>query len=499
MRTTGAAGLLGQGSILTVTSHATRTSPVLRGKWVLDNLLGAPPPPPPADVPALPEKGEGNEPASVRARLEQHRNNPVCASCHSRMDPLGFALENFDGIGKWRVRDQDGAPIDAAAALPDGIAFEGPSALRTLLDSRREQFAATVAAKLLTYALGRGVEYYDQAGVARGRSRRGGKRLPLVVGDSRHRRERAVSNEESRTMIVTRKAIPRRTMLRGLGATVALPFLDAMVPAFGRLAAAAPKTSRLSTIYIGNGANMKTWTPAAEGRAYEMTPMLEPLAAFRDRMLVISGLDNKPGLALPGEPAGGHGRIGGSFLTGVHVKPTEGADFEAGISIDQIAARELGQKTQLASLELSLDTTEFAGACDAGFSCAYTTTLCWRGPTAPVPMEHDPRAVFERLFGDSGSTDRAERLSRLDGQSQHPGFGDRQAGATAARSGRARPGEADAVRRCDSRRRAPYSACRGTERARAAGRGAAGRRARQLRGVRTSSCSICRCSRCSPI
>jgi Protein of unknown function (DUF1588)/Protein of unknown function (DUF1585) len=129
---------------------------------VLDNLLGAPPPPPPADVPALPEKGEGNEPASVRARLEQHRNNPVCASCHSRMDPLGFALENFDGIGKWRVRDQDGAPIDAAAALPEGVAFEGPSALRTLLDSRREQFAATVAAKLLTYALGRGVEYYDK-------------------------------------------------------------------------------------------------------------------------------------------------------------------------------------------------------------------------------------------------------------------------------------------------------------------------------------------------
>ena len=144
-----------------------------------------------------------------------------------------------------------------------------------------------------------------------------------------------------------------------------------------------------------------------------MTPMLEPLAAFRERMLVLSGLDNKPGLALPGEPAGGHGRIGGSFLTGVHVKPTEGADFEAGISIDQIAARELGQKTELASLELSLDTTEFAGACDAGFSCAYTTTLCWRGPTAPVPMEHDPRAVFERLFGDSGSTDRTERLSRL--------------------------------------------------------------------------------------
>src|SRR5262245_10466919 len=215
-------------------------------------------------------------------------------------------------------------------------------------------------------------------------------------------------------MIVTRKAIPRRVMLRGLGATVALPFLDAMVPAFGRLAAAAPKASRLSTVYIGNGANMKTWTPIAEGRAYEMTPMLEPLAAFRDRMLVLSGLDNRPGLALPGEPAGGHGRIGGSFLTGVHVKPTEGADFQAGISIDQIAARELGNHTQLASLELGLESTEFAGACDAGFSCAYPTTISWRGPTSPLPMENNPRAVFERLFGDSDTTDAAARAARIE-------------------------------------------------------------------------------------
>jgi cytochrome c5 len=158
-------GLLGQGSILTVTSHATRTSPVLRGKWVLDNLLGAPPPPPPADVPALPEKGDGAEARSVRARLEQHRSNPTCASCHSRMDPLGFALENFDGIGKWRASGDDGAPIDAAAALPDGTKFDGPSELRGLLESREKEFVATVTTKLLTYALGRGMEYYDQPAV----------------------------------------------------------------------------------------------------------------------------------------------------------------------------------------------------------------------------------------------------------------------------------------------------------------------------------------------
>lgn len=215
-------------------------------------------------------------------------------------------------------------------------------------------------------------------------------------------------------MIVTKKAISRRTVLRGLGATIALPLLDGMVPAFAALRNTAAKvTPRLSVIYVGNGVVMKGWTPGTEGAGYEMTPILEPLTPFRDRMLVLTGLDNRPGLALPGEPAGGHGRICGSFLTGVHVKPTEGADFQAGISIDQIAAKQLGQQTQLASLEVGLESTEVAGACDAGFSCAYTTTVSWRGPTTPLPMENNPRAVFERLFGDQDSTDAAARLARI--------------------------------------------------------------------------------------
>jgi hypothetical protein len=154
-------GLLGQGSLLTITSHATRTSPVLRGKWILDNVLGAPPPPPPPSVPALPASGEGGQAASVRERLEQHRKNPACSSCHSRMDPLGFALENFDGVGRWRTRGEADTPIDTAATLPDGTSFDGPVELKALLESRREAFVATVVTKLLTYALGRGVEYYD--------------------------------------------------------------------------------------------------------------------------------------------------------------------------------------------------------------------------------------------------------------------------------------------------------------------------------------------------
>jgi hypothetical protein len=159
------AGLLGQGSILTVTSYATRTSPVIRGKWLLENILGTPPPPPPANVPPLPENGEpGQAPSTVRARLEQHRKNPVCASCHAPMDPLGFALENFNGIGKWRTSEA-GAPIDASGTLPDGSTFNGPAEFRKALLKRSDAFVHTVTEKLLTYALGRGLQYYDMPAV----------------------------------------------------------------------------------------------------------------------------------------------------------------------------------------------------------------------------------------------------------------------------------------------------------------------------------------------
>ena len=153
-------GLLGQASILTVTSYPDRTSPVLRGRWLLDNVLGAPPPPPPPDVPALKESGADGQPRSVRERMEAHRRNAACAVCHVRMDPLGFSLENFDSLGKWRAVS-DGTPIDAAAALPDGTVFQGVAGLRTLLVSHRDEVVRTFTEKLLAYSVGRGVEYYD--------------------------------------------------------------------------------------------------------------------------------------------------------------------------------------------------------------------------------------------------------------------------------------------------------------------------------------------------
>src|SRR5262249_10158463 len=153
--------LLGQGSLLTVTSYPNRTSPVLRGKWLLENVLGTPPPEPPPNVPALKDKGDDGRPQTVRERLEPHREDPVCATCHAPMDPLGFALENFDAIGSWRTSDA-GAPIDAVGTLPGGGEIDGFSGLRTLLTTRyREQFVRTVVEKLMTYALGRGIEYYD--------------------------------------------------------------------------------------------------------------------------------------------------------------------------------------------------------------------------------------------------------------------------------------------------------------------------------------------------
>ena len=160
----GRGGLLGHGSILTVTSHANRTSPVVRGKWVLENILGTPPPPPPADVPAL-EATTAGRTLTMREAMEQHRANPVCASCHRVMDPLGLALEPFDAIGRWRTANETRVPMDLTGVLPDGTVFDGPAGLKAALLAHPERFVTTVTEKLLTYAVGRGVEHYDAPAV----------------------------------------------------------------------------------------------------------------------------------------------------------------------------------------------------------------------------------------------------------------------------------------------------------------------------------------------
>ena len=215
-------------------------------------------------------------------------------------------------------------------------------------------------------------------------------------------------------MIITRKAIDRRTLLRGLGAALSLPLLDCMVPALTSAAktAAAP-VKRFGTVYTPNGIMMKNWTPAAEGASFELSSTLAPLAPFQGQLLVLSGLNSTPPIMPGNEPTGVHARASTRFLSDIQPKPTEGSDLRAGISIDQIVANQFGQHTQLASLELGLESADSGGAGDPGFSKVYDATISWRGPTTPLPMEHNPRAVFERLFGDSGSTTAQARLARL--------------------------------------------------------------------------------------
>ena len=210
---------------------------------------------------------------------------------------------------------------------------------------------------------------------------------------------------------VLKRTLPRRTFLRGLGASVALPLLDAMVPAF---AAAPPATKRLGFIYLPNGvamnfAGVNYWTPTATGKDFPLSPILTPLSGYRDRLTVISGLAQHQADAHDDGANGDHTRATASWLTGVHCKRTEGADVENGVSADQLAAEVLGRDTVLPSLELSIDLSFLSGQCENSYSCVYMNTLAWRSPTSPLPTENNPRVVFERLFGNGGTT--AQRVA----------------------------------------------------------------------------------------
>jgi Protein of unknown function (DUF1552) len=211
-------------------------------------------------------------------------------------------------------------------------------------------------------------------------------------------------------MMVFRKAIPRRTFLRGAGTALALPLLEAMRPALVSAADSATGAKRLSFFAVPNGIIMDKWTPAVVGSGFPITPVLEPLAPFRDRMVVIGGLANNEARKLEFEIAGDHPRACSAYLTAAHPKMTSGADIHCGASVDQIAAYELGKQTPLPSLEIGLE-TPMIGACESAYSCVYYNTISWRGPETPLPMENRPRAVFERLVGDS--TDPVERRARI--------------------------------------------------------------------------------------
>src|SRR5262245_10869377 len=199
-------------------------------------------------------------------------------------------------------------------------------------------------------------------------------------------------------MIVTRKSLPRRSFLKGMGAVIALPMLDAMTPAF-----AAPRLQgralRLGFTYVPNGITMPDWTPKGAGAGFEFSRVMKPLEPFRQDMVVLSGLAHRNGAAL-GDGPGDHARAAASYLTGVHPRKTAGADIQNGLSVDQTAAAQIGSQTRFPSLELGCDDSRTVGNCDSGYSCAYTNSLAWRGPATPMPPETNPRLVFERLFGD---------------------------------------------------------------------------------------------------
>src|SRR6185369_6690089 len=198
------------------------------------------------------------------------------------------------------------------------------------------------------------------------------------------------------------KSLPRRTVLKGIGASLSLPFLDAMLPP---MRAATKRVHRFQAFYVPNGMAMEYWTPKGEGAAFELSPILQPLAPYKDQMTVLSGLKASWNYI--------HAGASGSFLTGTPRGGKNEIEIIADVSIDQLLGRHFAQETQLATLEICMDQPANAGACTGNLSCAYLDTLCWKSPTQPLPMDWNPRTVFEKLFGDSGSTDRTARVQRL--------------------------------------------------------------------------------------
>lgn len=253
-------------------------------------------------------------------------------------------------------------------------------------------------------------------------------------------------------MIITKKALPRRTFLRGVGATLALPLLDAMIPALTAMRKAAAPIRRLAFVYVPNGIVMEHWTPTTEGAGFALTPILEPLAPFRDWLTVTSGLDASPAFPLPGEVSGGHARSSGAFLTGVHIRKTEGSDIQAGISVDQIVARALGDETQLASLELAIESNELLGACEGGYSCAVLEYAVLAGARISAP---DGEQSTRRLRA-AVRPRRHHGRTRQDGaacrRSQYSRCSQRRYRWSRPRARDAGPGEADAISGGGSRR-----------------------------------------------
>ena len=350
-------------------------------------------------VPPLDESPVSGRKLTTREKVERHRSNPACAGCHARIDALGFALENFDVIGRWRARDE-GGEIDPSGKLPNGVSFSGPRGLKKLLLEDSERVCSRDGGEADDLRAGPRIGCAGSTRGARDHAKHRSQPVPFLGSDRCYRKKCPLPDETDagalKVMFVTQKSLPRRTILRGAGTALALPLLDAMVPALKaeRLTAAAP-VRRLGFVMYPLGVDQDRWRPKGEGADYQFSEALAPLAPHRKKFVVISGLSSDPDRSKPGF----HDRALASFMTGV--EPTKGK-IHVGISIDQLAAQTLGKETQFASLELAAEKTT-VGSAHVG--------PIFKSATVPLPLEYNPRRVFEQLFGEGG---------RIDPEAQRP-------------------------------------------------------------------------------
>ena len=441
-------GVLTMGSVLTVTSNPTRTSPVKRGKWILENILGAPTAPPPPNVPALEDSisKAGDHQPTQREVLAIHRENALCASCHARMDPLGLALENFNAFGRFRSMERQ-QPIDPAGELITGEKFAGAGELKeALVTNHKMEFYRTLTSKLLTYVLGRGMEYYDTVAIdeiAERMDKEDGRFSALLMGvlesapvqktrpaaiaatvNPNHQRRvtmNPTNSSESNPVATAPRFFPAPVFTqrghcdgasrngiapasRTEGGDRCIRTRPVSRPRLRPVPRSAPPFCTSPT-----APSRRAWWPKGSGKDFTLNRTMEPLANVKDKIQILGGLNDVS--ANPGADGGGdHARANGTFLTGVRIKKTNGADFHAGISADQVMAQQIGLLTPFRSLELSCDVVLNVGACDTDYACVYQHNLAWSSPTTPLTPEVNPRQLFERLFGAGTPKDRAQNL-----------------------------------------------------------------------------------------
>ena len=410
-------GLLGKGGVLMVTSYPNRTAPVLRGAWILERLLGTPPAAPPPDVEAFTENVEGEKARQSESAWKRIGRTRHASRATSSWILSGFALENFDAIGAWRATDRySGSPIDAAGQLVDGTHVNNPSELRRALTANPEQFVQTLTEKLLMYSLGRDVEYHDMPlvrRIVRDAARDGYRFSAIVKGiveSAPFQQVQIAGSAKARTkgetMFITKKHIPRRTFLRGIGAAVALPLLDSMIPASTVLAqtAASPRL-RMGFIYFPHGAIMDQWTPKTTGKDFQISPILQPLEPYKKQLTIVSGLDNKPA-SLP--PV--HAIHPGTWLSAFRLARRQ--EPLTATTIDQLAAQRLGQDTPFPSLEVATESRGGTGPVIATTDAAIRARFRSAIPPLRCRWKTNPRNLFQRLFGQGDTPEDRARLGK---------------------------------------------------------------------------------------